>query len=266
MTFMLPNFIVLFLPLLALLLGNMLQLKYSWKLKKTLVFLSFGTSYIISCFCNFIDFLSQPSAARSYFPESYWWPQLSSLSKLVLVLGKARSDRAPNLGCRGAESPRWLDVSPKYSARDMMHEWTHCHHQTANHLWPTTAAFWIMWIVSMEKFSNLTQNLMQICCSTCSVILNVMTTVHMLTQQHPPPPLTSVAKSLLFMHVHSSPLSLAATLHQCCINHSRYINNGWTFSGQTSYILKTLQFKSHPILSALNVRLTSPMVSKIIAY
>ena len=32
-----------------------------------------------------------------------------------------------------------------------------------------------------------------------------------------------------------STLSLAARLHRCCANHSQYINNGWTFSGQTSY-------------------------------
>ena len=42
-------------------------------------------------------------------------------------------------------------------------------------------------------------------------------------------------KLLLFTHVHSSRLSLAARLHQCCTNHSCYISNGWTFSGQTSY-------------------------------
>ena len=35
-------------------------------------------------------------------------------------------------------------------------------------------------------------------------------TVHMLTQGHLPPPLTSTVKSSLFTHVHSSPLSLAA--------------------------------------------------------
>ena len=40
-----------------------------------------------------------------------------------LVWGKARSHRAPNLGCRRAESPGWFDVSPKNSAWDMMHEW-----------------------------------------------------------------------------------------------------------------------------------------------
>ena len=53
----------------------------------------------------------------------------------------------------------------------------------------------------------------------------------MSTQRRLLPPLTSTAKSSLFMHVHSSPLSLAARLHQCCSNLSCYIDNGWTFSG-----------------------------------
>ena len=60
-------------------------------------------------------------------------------------------------------------------------------------------------------------------------------TVHMLTQQLLLPPLTSTVRSSLFMHGHSSPLSLAARLHQCHANCSRHINNGWTFSGQTPY-------------------------------
>ena len=60
-------------------------------------------------------------------------------------------------------------------------------------------------------------------------------TVPMLTQQVLPPPQTSTVKSSLFMHVHSSPLSLAARLHRCCTNHSCYISNGWTFYGQTTY-------------------------------
>ena len=59
-------------------------------------------------------------------------------------------------------------------------------------------------------------------------------TVHMLTWQHLPPPLTSTVKSSLFMHVHSSPLSLAASLHGCCTNCSRYSNSCWTFPRQTS--------------------------------
>ena len=53
-------------------------------------------------------------------------------------------------------------------------------------------------------------------------------TVHMLTQQHPLSPLTSTVKSSLFMHAHFSPLSLAARLHRCHTNCSRYSNNGWT--------------------------------------
>ena len=41
------------------------------------------------------------SAAPLYFPESHWWSEISSLSKMILVLGKARSCRSPNLSWRG---------------------------------------------------------------------------------------------------------------------------------------------------------------------
>ena len=85
---------------------------------------------------------------------------------------KARSHRAPNLGCSGAESPGWFDVSPKTSAWDVMHEWVHRCDEAANHKQPIAATFWIIWIVSMEECSNLMQNLVQIHCSTRSVILN----------------------------------------------------------------------------------------------
>ena len=49
-------------------------------------------------------------------------------------------------------------------------------------------------------------------------------TVHMLTQRCLLPPLTSTVKLLLFTHVHSSPLSLAARLHWCCANHFHNMN------------------------------------------
>ena len=63
-------------------------------------------------------------------------------------------------------------------------------------------------------------------------------TVHMLDQQCLPPPLSTV-RSSLFMHVHSSSLSLAARLHQHGVICSHYVNNGWTSSRQTSlYILR----------------------------
>ena len=51
------------------------------------------------------QFCQLPSAALSYFPESNRWSKISSLSKVILVSGKARSHKAPNLGCPGAKSP-----------------------------------------------------------------------------------------------------------------------------------------------------------------
>ena len=61
------------------------------------------------------QFSQSPSAATSYFPKSHQWSEISSLWKVILVLGKARSHRAPNLGYKGAESPGW----------DMMHKQVH---------------------------------------------------------------------------------------------------------------------------------------------
>ena len=112
----------------------------------------------------------------SYFPESHQQSEVSSLSKVTLVWGKARRHRAPNLECRGAESPGWFDVSLKNPAWDMMNEQVRCCDEAASHQWPIAAAFWVIWRISMEQCSSLTQNWMQIRCSTCSVILNVTAT------------------------------------------------------------------------------------------
>ena len=109
----------------------------------------------------------------------------------------------------------------------------HCG-EAANHQWAIAAAFWIIWIVSVEECSSLTQNFTQICCSTQLFWMRWPHSTH--TQWCLPPPLTSTLKSSLFTHAHSSPLSLAARLHHCCTNCSLYIDNGWTFSGQTSEI------------------------------
>ena len=92
-----------------------------------------------------------------------WISRLSEISflwKVSLLLKKGRNLRAPNLGCRGAESPGWFDVLPKDSAWDVMHEWPHCCDEAASHQLPIAAAFWIIWIVSTEECSSLTQNLM----------------------------------------------------------------------------------------------------------
>ena len=58
----------------------------------------------------------------------------------------------------------------------MLHEWAHCHDEAANHQSPIAVTFRIIQIVSAEDFSILMQNLMQIHCSTHSVILNAMAT------------------------------------------------------------------------------------------
>ena len=172
-------------------------------------------------------FSQSPSAAPLYFPESHQQSGISSLWKVILVLEEARSRRAPNLGCRETESPGWLDVSPKNSAQDVMHEQVHSCDEAANQQLPIAAAFWIIWIVSMEECSSFMQNLMQMCCCTCSVILNARASQYTCSLNGVyPPPLTSTVKFSLFTHVHSSSLSLTARFHQCCANHSLYINNG----------------------------------------
>ena len=91
----------------------------------------------------------------------------------------------------------------------MMHEQVWCCDKAASQQVPKAVAFWIIWIVSMEKCSSLTQNFMQICCSTSSVILNVIATQYTCWLNGVYcPPLTSTVRSSLFMHAHSSPLSL----------------------------------------------------------
>ena len=99
-------------------------------------------------------------------------------------------------------------------------------------LWPSESS-----IQSMEECSSLMQNLMQTHCSTRSVILNATATPYTCSLNGVYcPHWVSTMKLTLFMHLHSSPFSLAARLHQWCANRSCYINNGSTFSRQTSYI------------------------------
>ena len=131
-----------------------------------------------------------------YFSESHWQSDISSISKVISVLGKARSDRAPNLGCRGAEAPGGFEVLPKCSAWDMMHELVLCCDVAANHQLPTAAAFWIIWIVSAEECSSLMQNLVQIRCSAHLVTLNATATHYTYST-------ASTVKLSLFMHAHS---------------------------------------------------------------
>ena len=47
----------------------------------------------------------------------------------------------PNLGRRGDESSGSVDVSPKISGQDLIHEGLHCDDEAANHLLPLVVAF-----------------------------------------------------------------------------------------------------------------------------
>ena len=105
----------------------------------------------------------------SYFPESHERSEISSPSKVILVLGKARSRRLPNLGCRGDESPTHLMFCEKLHEMGCMSEYIIVRKLPI-------LGFWIIQIVPAEECSSLTQNLMPICCFACSVILNVMAT------------------------------------------------------------------------------------------
>ena len=144
------------------------------------------------------------------------------------------------MGCEEAKSPQWFDVSPKNSARDMMHEQEYCD-EAAHHQLPIAGAFCIIRIVPMGRMFKLNSkfdadswlySLSHFECDgyTCSlygVCLHYW-----------------LVKLSLFMHAHSSPLSLAARLHGCGTKCSRYINNGQTFSGQTLYSFKKTDFRS----------------------
>ena len=58
------------------------------------------------------------------------------------------------MGCEEAKSPRWFDVSPKNSARDMMHEQEYCD-EAAHHQLPIAGAFCIIRIVPMGRMFKL---------------------------------------------------------------------------------------------------------------
>ena len=118
----------------------------------------------------------------------------------------------------------------------MMHEWVHYHDKAANHqlhqlphrrnlLNHPNSFHGGLFKLNEKSDANH--------CSTCSVILSMMATRY-----------TSSLDSVYCPHwlvqwrhhcSHSSTLSSAARLHQCHTNHSHHINNGYTFSGQTSY-------------------------------
>ena len=126
----------------------------------------------------------------------------------------------------------WFDVLAKISAREEMHELAHCHDAPASHQLAVAVVFWTIWIVAVEACSSLMQNSMQIHRSTQSFWTQWPHSTHTHSMASTAPT-DSTVKSSSFTHTHSSPFSLAARLHWCRVNHSRYINNGWTFSRET---------------------------------
>ena len=169
-----------------------------------------------------------------YFPESYK-SEISSLSKVILVWGKARSCRAPNLGCGEAETPGWFDVLPKHCRR--------CDAWAGTLSWQSCQSPVAHSYGLLNHRNRFHRGLFKLNAKLDADLLLYLLShfecnghkVYMLTQWHLLPPLTSTVKSSLFTHVHSSPLSSAARLNRCHANLSHYIDNGWTFSEQTSY-------------------------------
>ena len=90
----------------------------------------------------------------------------------------------------------WL--SPQISVRAMMPEQAHCRGEAASHQLPIAAAFWVIQIVSAEECANLSENWMQICCSTQSFWIwwPHSTHAHSMASMAPR---TSIVTSSLFM-------------------------------------------------------------------
>ena len=155
--------------------------------------------------------LESPTAAPSSFPEFHWRSEISSLSKVILVLVKARSHRVPNLGCSRAEPPGWFDVLTKYSAWDMMHERACCCDEAANHHLPIEGSGLLNHLNSFhgEMFKLNAKFDADLLLYSLSHFGCDGRTVHMLTHWRLLPPLTSIVKSSLFICAHSSSSALS---------------------------------------------------------
>ena len=106
------------------------------------------------------QFSQSSSGSPSYFHESQWQSEISSLSKVILILVKAVSSRTPNLDGRGLSHLGALMLHQK----TMQETWwmSGCivvMKLPINQL-PTAVAFWMLRIVSVEEWSSVMQNLM----------------------------------------------------------------------------------------------------------
>ena len=119
-------------------------------------------------------FSQLPSAVLSYFLESHWQPGISSLPKMIWVLDKTRSCKAPNLGCRGLSHLVFWYLSKR------LHK-TWCVSQSVVEMTPAAHSRTLLNYPNSfhSGMFKVPQNLMQIHCFTCSVILNAMATQYM---------------------------------------------------------------------------------------
>ena len=175
-----------------------------------------------------------PIAISCIVTFSWIWPMVRNLFP-ILVLGKARSHRTPNLGSRGG----WVTWVIWWFAKNC----------TTCDAWAGTLLWWscqspVVHSCSLLNYLNTFHGEMfklnaKLDANSLLYLLRHFEsnshTAHMLTQQCLLPPLMSTVKLSLFMHEHSSPLSLAARLHPCHASRSHYIYNDWAFAGQTLY-------------------------------
>ena len=98
---------------------------------------------------------------------------------MILVLGKARSLRAPILGCRRSWITWVIRCFTKNPCTGCERELVHCHDEAANHQLPIAAAFWIIQNSFCREMSKLNPKFDSVHCSTLSVTLNAMATQYM---------------------------------------------------------------------------------------
>ena len=124
--------------------------------------------------------------------------EISFLSKVILVLGKARSLRSPNLGCRRGwvswviwcftrqlcRRHAWVDMSWWSCQWPVAHSWGLRNHPNNFHrgMFKLNTKFGANWLFCLLSHFECDDH-----------------TVHMLTQQHLLPPLTSRLKLSLFI-------------------------------------------------------------------
>ena len=154
---------------------------------------------------------------------------------MILILGKARSHRTPNLGCSGAESPGWFDVSPKNSAPDAMHEWAQ--------LWWSCQSPVAHSCDLLNYPNSFCRGMFKLNAKFDADLLLYLLS-HLECHAHSMASTASTDKCSEVVIVHARAFQstlLGCQVHQGCTNHFPYINNGWTFSRQATYVV-TLNF------------------------